>query len=190
MSYYTYSPLSSSSRNIRLLRLLPHADPTADIQCELFEYPLLDPQSRSHLYEALSYVWGDPSNKPSIVLNGYPSNVTANLHAALSHLRNHSLERILWVDAICIDQNNAREKEEQIQLMAEVYGRANRVVVWLGEAADDSDIALEIVQIAESKPEYLGDTRIQQAVGALFERPWFRRIWVRKQTFHVLYINP
>ena len=102
-SPYCYSPLSSGHDSIRLLRLMPHEDETADIQCELFEYSLQNTSKGTHLYDALSYVWGNPDEKLPIFLHEHSFNVTINLRAALSRLRNHSVERILWVDALCIN---------------------------------------------------------------------------------------
>lgn len=181
MSQYCYSPLSSGHDSIRLLRLMPHEDESADIQCELFEYPLQN-SCGTHLYEALSYVWGNPEKKLRIFMHNHNFDVTVNLHAALLCLRNHFMERILWVDALCIDQANQEEKGHQIQSMAKIYGQANRVVVWLGEAADDSDLAFEYIRVTGGKKSTnsLDSERIQQAVLALLQRPWFRRIWVWK----------
>lgn len=110
MSQYSYSPLSSGSDVIRLLRLMPHKDETADIQCELIEYSLQN-SSGTHLYEALSYVWGNPDKKLPIFMHNCSFDVTVNLHAALSRLRNHSMARVVWADALCIDQLNLKEKE-------------------------------------------------------------------------------
>lgn len=165
--------------SIRLLRLLPHEDKNAPIQCQLFDYSLQESGKRMHLYEALSYVWGDSDNPRSIYIGEHKLPVTRNLHAALSHLRNFSLERIIWVDAICIDQNNTKEKEQQIRFMAKIYSQASRVLVWLGEAADNSDQALEEIRAAGGKAtNSLNDETIQSAVLALLQRPWFQRIWV------------
>jgi hypothetical protein len=190
MPRYFYSPLSSEPNSIRLLCLLPHEDETADIQCELFEYSLPNSCKRTHLYDALSYVWGNPDEKLHIFIHKNSFDVTVNLRAALSRLRNHSVQRILWIDAICIDQANQEEKEHQIQSMAKIYGQANRVVVWLGDAADDSDLALEEIRIARDKStNSLDSERIQQAVLALLQRPWFRRIWVWEQTLDNIRTN-
>jgi hypothetical protein len=182
MSQYYYSPLSLGHDSIRLLRLLPHEDELADIQCELYEYRLQD-SCRTHLYEALSYVWGNAKKKLRIFMHGHSFEVTVNLYAALLRLRNHSTERILWVDAICIDQANQEEKGHQIQSMAKIYSQANRVTVWLGEAADDSDQALEEIRVTGGKisTHSLNKEVIGKAVLALLQRPWFRRIWVREQ---------
>jgi hypothetical protein len=183
MSQYHYSSLSLEPDNIRLLRLMPHENESTErteIQCELFEYPLQDPGKGTHLYEALSYAWGGSDKPRSISINNQNLAVTDNLHAALLRLRDSSLERILWVDAICINQENLKEQGQQVQLMAKIYSKATRVLVWLGETADNSDIALERIRIAaENESLYsLNDETIQQAILALLQRPWFRRIWV------------
>jgi hypothetical protein len=180
MSQYSYSPLPLGTDSIRLLRLKPNKDETANIQCEIFEYSL-QRSSGTHLYDALSYVWGSPDKTLPIFVHNHSFNVTVNLHAALSRLRNGSLERVIWVDAICIDQANNKEKEDQIQSMAKIYGQANRVIVWLGEAEDHSDQALEAVRLAPGKKSTKEFEMTSEAVLALLQRPWFRRIWVRLQ---------
>lgn len=188
-----WEPLLPDS--IRLLCLLPHQDESAPIQCEIFHYSLQETDKRTHPYDALSYVWGSPDKPRSIFIrepkatsgNNATSEtslrVTGNLHEALSRLRNRTIARILWIDAVCINQQDEREKEEQIQFMAKIYGQASRVVVWLGEAADDSDRALQEIRTAGSKKLEIFSSHesTQQAVIALLQRPWFRRIWVWKQ---------
>jgi hypothetical protein len=133
-----------------------------------------------HLYDALSYVWGDSDNPQSIYIGKHDLSVNRNLYAALSRLRNFSLERIIWVDAICIDQKNTKEKEQQIRLMPKIFSQANSVIVWLGEEADDSDQALEvIVEAGRDRATSLSvEATVQQAVIKLLQRSWFRRIWV------------
>jgi hypothetical protein len=182
---YRYSPLSLGS-HIRLLRLLPHEDQNAPIQCQLFNYSLQELGKRTHPYDALSYVWGGSDKHQSISIGEHGLHVTEKLHEALSRLRHRSIERIIWVDAVCIDQEKEQEKEQQIQFMAKIYAQANRVVVWLGEAADNSDRALEEIRVAGGK-EFTNSSNnemIQQAIIALLNRPWFRRIWVSEQMFN------
>src|SRR5436309_654904 len=98
-------PLSNGS--VRLLRLLPHQDENSRIECQLITFSLFD-RGSSHPYEALSYMWGSEDNKQPIYIRCNQGNqelrVTANLYAALRHLRHCFVERILWVDAICINQ--------------------------------------------------------------------------------------
>jgi hypothetical protein len=176
--YYHFS-IPPGNDNIRLLRLIPNKNKAAIIKCELLNYSL-EPGEGTHLYEALSYVWGNPNEIVPIFMDDHVLSVTTNLYAALLHLRDRDIARTVWVDAICIDQANQEEKEHQIQFMAKIYGHANRVIVWLGVAADDSDLVLEVIRLAGAKKSTnsLDSERIQRAVLALLQRPWFRRIWV------------
>jgi hypothetical protein len=180
---YRYSPLSLGS-HIRLLRLLPYEDQNAPIQCQLFHYSLQELGKRTHPYDALSYVWGKPDKTLPIYIDGVQFPITVNLHAALLHLRHRSMERILWIDAVCINQENKEEKRQQIQFMAEIYAQANCVVVWLGEAAENSDLALDKIRVAGGKESINSSNNemIQQAIIDLLDRPWFRRIWVSEQS--------
>ncbi|KAK0709563.1 heterokaryon incompatibility [Lasiosphaeria miniovina] len=77
----------------------------------------------------------------------------ANLHAALSQLRDRLLERIIWIDAICINQHDNNEKGQQVQSTTKIYANANRVIVWLGEAAEDSDQALGALRTAAEEQQ-------------------------------------
>jgi hypothetical protein len=180
---YSYSSLPPGHDSTRLLRLMPNKDETAVIKCQLFDYTL-ESGKQTHLYEALSYVWGDTNKTVPIFIDEHSFNVTENLHKALLRLRNHSIERIIWVDAVCINQADNQEKEHQIQRMAKIYGQANRVIVWLGEIAESIDRGLEEILIAAGKmsTNSSDNETVQQAILALLQRPWFRRIWVREQT--------
>jgi hypothetical protein len=175
---YYHPPLSSQHDKIRLLRLLPHQDENARIQCELFKYPLQAGVSpRTHLFEALPYIWGDPKKKLPISMHEDHFDVTPILHAALTRLRNHSVERITWIDAVCINQEDQSEKAHQIQYMTHVYVQANRVTLWLGEPAVNSDLALKEIRsgLVKKSDKLSIDSLIVVAVLALFRRPWFRR---------------
>jgi hypothetical protein len=108
MAFYKIHPHPLKDDSIRLLSLLPNEDKTAAVQCKLHNnHSLQESSTRTHLYEALSYVWGDKSDPQTIMINGCPVSVTKNLYAALLHLRDHSFERNIWVDAVCIDQDTA-----------------------------------------------------------------------------------
>ncbi|KAF4624545.1 hypothetical protein G7Y89_g13625 [Cudoniella acicularis] len=181
MASYTYSLLASDS--IRLLRLMPNQDKAAPIQCQLCNYPLQKSDQGTHLYEALSYVWGSEVMRQSVSIDEYNLPVTVNLHSALSRLRDRYLERIIWVDSICINQANEREKGFQIELMAKIYSQANRVIVYLGETADDSDQALEDIRVVAEDESTTSSSsgESQERILKLLERPWFRRIWVLQE---------
>jgi hypothetical protein len=183
MSFYPYSLLPPDGDNIRLLRLLPNEDKDAPLYCELRNYSLQRSSLRTHLYEALSYVWGDRDNTLSICVDKNQFQVTVNLYSALLRLRDHSFERIIWVDAICIDQSNLEERKQQVQLMAKIYSNAHRVIVWLGEQTVEIQGALEVIQLAanEELTERSKKETKQQAILNLLQNPWFQRIWVRNK---------
>ncbi|RAL60490.1 hypothetical protein DID88_000265 [Monilinia fructigena] len=156
MPPFSYNLVPISLDSIRLLSLMPNRDETAPLQCQLHEYSLQGPGNckETHLYEALSYVWGSFDDPPQcIFINGHYLPVTANLHSALLHVRNHTFQRTLWVDAVCINQEDKKEKSLQIQFMTKVYSQADRVIVYLGDAADFSDQALELIRILAAEDE-------------------------------------
>ncbi|KAK4225946.1 ankyrin repeat-containing domain protein [Podospora fimiseda] len=157
---------------IRLLHLLPHSDQKAPIECRLTVLPSLSTSEGCRPYEALSYVWGSPLTTKSIRVNGHFNLVvTENLYAALMCLRDQFIQRILWVDAVCINQSEQegalKERSEQVQAMARIYAQASRVLVWLGEVADGSDQALdEICAAAEISWSKASLTVLQEVAAA------------------------
>ncbi|PYI07878.1 HET-domain-containing protein [Aspergillus sclerotiicarbonarius CBS 121057] len=203
-SQYTYTPLPPDSNSIRVLRLLPNKDKTAPIKCDLVEYPLPESETGSHPYEALSYVWGTGSNPQPIFIDGHSLQVTGNLHAALLRLRDHGLERTLWVDALCINQSDDKEKSHQVPMMGTIYGQAGNVIVWLGEAENRSNEAMESIRLAARDERNLTHVSMDrflrkvqkkdpevpavwnqgsslEAAMMLLQRAWFRRIWVLQE---------
>lgn len=149
-SGYPYHPLQSGE--IRLLRI--SQDAGHDLICHL-EVAYIN-----HLppYEALSYCWGDASDKIAIDCNGSRGlAVTKNLHAALLALRLPNQERVLWADAICINQDDIEERGSQILLMKDIYRIASSVVIWLGGPidVDGTDIwpIPQLLEAAQKKPD-------------------------------------
>jgi len=170
---------------IRLLRLRPASRGDADIQCQLFDYQLLQNGFEgTDLYEALSYVWGSTSNRRSIFIDQCEVKVTSNLHAVLLHLRHPFFERVLWVDALCINQNNVDEKEKQVGAMAMTYAKAACVIVWLGEATEGSNQAMEDIRLASAEHlsgSFLDEIR-REAIVTVLQIPWFECMWVCNQS--------
>ena len=124
-----YQPLRSTSEGfqIRLCSLSPVTSGDL-IKCYIEAFDL-----NSELeFEALSYTWGDPTDRVPIEANGETILVTKNLGTALWYLRKESDCRYLWIDAICINQDDINERSKQVALMGEIYRAARRVVSWLG----------------------------------------------------------
>jgi hypothetical protein len=125
---YNYTPLDASKDSIRLLRLIPTKDSTSPIQCEIFRTTL----ATAPPYVALSYAWGDKSGTQAIFIGDEIVSVTPNLKHALQRLRNGTEELVLWVDAICINQDDIPERNVQTANMRAIYQGSESVAVWLG----------------------------------------------------------
>jgi hypothetical protein len=205
---YQYSTLSNS--RIRLLILLPGRfdDP---LYGEIIEIEFSSDLDIIHSYEALSYVWGDQANsQPIHIVSSEGSlssamNLGPNLHSALHHLRLGQSRRTIWCDFICINQANLKERAQEVTRMAEIYGNARRVVVWLGLEADESALAIKMIEYTGSqiriepelrawKPIPNADPKFKRedqnlpytpqelrAIQKLVARSWFKRLWVRQE---------
>ena len=99
----------------------------------------------SPTYEALSFTWGFAEHKQPIILDGANTEISQNLSVALQYLRNPREARTLWVDAICIDQDDPYQKSYQVRLMGEIYRRASRVLIWLGPEVHGGEYSVEIL---------------------------------------------
>ena len=174
--------LKDATREIRLLSILP-GERDDDIECTLQVVPL----SRDTGYEALSYAWDDSQATIPITLQGQGFQVTSNLHSALVELRRRLKPRVLWVDAVCIDQNNIVELGSQVQNMRKIYQYARQVLVWLGAARENSDLIMDKLEelsavkdsdIIQQTLHKLSTIEENAAWEALFQRTWWTRTWV------------
>ncbi|KAK4454877.1 heterokaryon incompatibility protein-domain-containing protein [Podospora aff. communis PSN243] len=208
---YTYQPLDLATNTIRILRIFKgHGkDP---IHGELIESLLGEDEGLQ--YEALSYTWGESGNKPfTIELGDKRKHVTENLYEALHQLRRADKDRWLWVDSICIDQENSDEKPHQVSHLRHIYDQADRVLVWLGSSTDDTDLLMDLMVELDTRArkniKYRKDestawleewvalsssneggqmqnelnNRRRDALGEIFARAWFRRVWILQEVF-------
>ena len=146
---------------------------------------------------AVYYQSGGSHHQQAILCDGIEVFIGGELHAALKRLRYEDQPRVLWVDALCINQNDFEERKEHVQLMGEIYARATQVVIWLGEgvaanvqafrALEAGGIRLLELQKHESRPEmvkakFLSDPEMRRhhwdALGDLLRNTWFERVWV------------
>ncbi|KXX78396.1 Heterokaryon incompatibility protein 6, OR allele [Madurella mycetomatis] len=154
----TTTPFQYTSRlaagEIRLLSLIRSTNPDSPLRFRLSttrlsaETPDTPSPPPPPPYIALSYVWGSEDDPlPILILQEGSDNmppaqllITRNLHSALHHLSRHELPSLpIWADAVCINQSDAVEKTSQIARMADVYRRAERVIVFLGETSPTVD---------------------------------------------------
>jgi len=158
-------------------------------------------------YEALSYTWGSLEQESSITCDGVPKRVTQNLFDALEYLRQQEAERIMWIDAVCINQNSDQERTEQVGMMKDIYQKARHVVIWLGKETSEDKAAFELlnrfenvfaehglVNVGPLSLPALGLPKMLDPSWAtlvrLFQRPWFRRIWVMQEATVCVFWTP
>jgi hypothetical protein len=157
--------LDSLSRQIRLLQLLPFqniwgAPPPwyelAHIQYKLI-YANLDAFPE---YEDLSYTWGSSGSDVKIEVDGQVISVRANLAYALAALRD-SVPRVLWVDALCIDQQNIEERNHQV---GEIYRQVRQIMSCLGRpSASFGSVVASAVWLAERLGEFAPSSELPPA---------------------------
>ncbi|KUJ06566.1 HET-domain-containing protein, partial [Mollisia scopiformis] len=210
MDTYKYEPLDLDKPAVRLLRLL-RGELGDVVECDLFQ-GWIDRDDSGMPYDALSYTWGGTEKPNTIKVHGTAMHVTANLYSALQHLRLKDEDRILWIDAICIDQSNVHERRHQVQHMGEIYKGAEHVVVWLGEGDVATDLLMGTMKRLEERLlEVSGDWRrsahlwiqpwtdlqssdertnthhrshLRHGMSSILKRSWFRRIWVLQEIAH------
>lgn len=135
MKVFQHEPLDLSRNQIRLIKVLPRAS-SDPVQCTVSVFNEDRPS-----YRALSYTWGRAQPTHTILLNGSRFEIRSNLHFFLSNVvHTEALEvDYIFIDQLCIDQNATRERDQQVQRMAETYNKASQVIAWLG-AGKASDL--------------------------------------------------
>lgn len=128
---YQYRPLPDHS-SVRVLDLVAGKDGEV-LSGTISSTSLTD----SGVYEALSYAWGEANFSETICIDGVNLPITTSLSAALLQLRKPDANRRLWIDMVCINQEDKEEKATQILLMSEIFANASRVLCWLGPESKD-----------------------------------------------------
>lgn len=203
-------------RCIRLLQLHSPTNDAEEVRCTLETHNL----DACPLYYALSYTWGNPfaqnsfdeaySRSYSIAINSKSYKVTKNLHEGLLQLRQSHAGSYIWIDAVCIWQTNIQERNSQVDLMSEIYGKADKVLIWLGVGDADTiavahlitllaSIPEEMIQPLENRAQYvragteeenaplekLGlpgyESPVWMSLVSFFRRGYFQRVWVMQE---------
>lgn len=191
---YTYRPLDDSLRSFRLAILHPGSslDP---LKCSIHQARL----DAVPPYHTVSYSWGNASDQANVELDGMNCIVPETAAAALRRIRLPQLTRHVWIDAVCIDQANRREREDQVSIMRKIYSQSCGNIVFLGPSDDSTASALRSIELitgnireetddyrslhitlyGESGERRYSKTRLdlrvdEKALSNLFARPWFR----------------
>jgi hypothetical protein len=132
-----------SVNSIRLLRL-QSSDDDGPLSCSLI---VVEDYASAPKYHALSYCWGDANDKIELLCNGMPFSATKNLHSALQCLHKKAQSQLVWADAICINQNDSQERNQQLSIMKQIYLFASRVFIWIGHGDENTEPALNLIQM-------------------------------------------
>lgn len=138
---FNHRLLDLTGNNFRLLRVLPQHNDSQLIELDIQHFI-----HGEQPCQALLYMWGNYDECHTVLINDRPFGVRQNLWSFFDHLQRLSTKTPedatwYWIDAICIDQSYVRERNHQVQLMAQIYSTASEVLVWLGEAENESDAA-------------------------------------------------
>jgi hypothetical protein len=186
--HFTYKPLEPGQ--IRILQLAP-GNKGDTLVGELL---IADFDERFIQYDALSYMWGDPAPADTIIIASKALPIASNLTNALNHLRYADNPLAIWIDAICINQDDIKERGEQVQLMRKVYTGAETVRIWINEPGIDSNS--EAVKALQHFYKFsddhddgqrgLGaDPEFWEPVGPLFRNKYWCRAWYEISKYDV-----
>lgn len=175
-------------QSFRLLRILAASSGLDDINCTLEDYNRDDKHCPP--YAALSYTWGDADVRTPIKVNGATILVTTNLYDALLRLRRNIPNILIWIDALCIDQQNPAERGHQVAQMRAIYSGARRVLSWLGLAPSWTIIAelFDSMKLhyrncisshaADGECSAFYEAKLIGTLRYLTELPYWSRIWI------------
>jgi ankyrin repeat protein len=192
---YRYGPLRQTGE-FRLLSLKPGTG-------RVLEGEFID---CNNSYEAVSYVWGGNEKADVIHIRGRTLPITMNLSLVLRDLRSSTESRVLWIDAICINQEDVHERGQQVQLMRDIYSNAQRVLFHISRPTELTDFvmdSLEALRIQSTKYPWANEddlraqwkrvqsyfeettwgTKQRQVAGLehILSQPWFSRVWIMQE---------
>jgi len=193
---FSYGPLRSLKTGIRLAQIQPGTGKKA-IAIELIDSFITG--SGQVPYDALSYTWGGGLQSKPIICDRRRLWVTPTLSEALYRFRHPDKVVTLWIDQICICQARVKERNQQVQMMGDIFKNARKVIVWLGEDYDDSRAGMQLAkqllhiaqyaQVSGIEPSDLETHGLPRqghkrwrALAAALRRPWFWRTWVVSKT--------
>lgn len=194
-----YRPLCSELKQFRLLTIFPGSF-TEPVRC-LLSAGSLDHETMPK-YETISYAWGNRDNRSSITVNGAILSVPFSSMTALRRMRLLFEERVVWIDAVCINQSDLTERSAQVALMGIIYMRGQQNLIFLGDdgqghaeaavealADDETKVSAAIEDLTHDKRELfvsdgyapkrwmrnpILDASYRPAYEALYSLPWFR----------------
>jgi hypothetical protein len=186
-STFKYEPLDHSGKSMRLLEVLHEGNGNV-IRCKLRTYTV----DEAPPYAALSYTWDRDGRSELIECNGMTMKVGGNVWDLLSLYRFRAKDAkrggLIWIDAVCINQKDVKERNHQVNQMRDIYSGAELVVVWLGQVQDEVELVFHLARVLERPLTMNGDdirwyTSLQQwkAITRILQRPYWTRVWIAQE---------
>jgi hypothetical protein len=203
---FQYLPLlEGRQQQIRLIKVIE--DEQESLQIAIDQFSL----EKAPQFTALSYMWGNPARTNPIVVNSKELGVTKSLLVFLREAKRRlkaeddcatAFHGWLWIDAVCINQDDPIERAKQVIHMRAIYEKAHSIIIWLGEGEDGTNVVMNVLQhiaatedeefkfrSAEDEPEYMcefvaGATTIRMAYSVLgivdrvLNSPYWERSWI------------
>ncbi|KAG4423960.1 hypothetical protein IFR04_002955 [Cadophora malorum] len=175
---------------IRILEILPCGSEGAQapLKCEIRVVNLSD----KPIYDTLSYRWGNPGNRKCILVDNRECLITDNLYAALLRMRQKDEKKTIWIDQLCIDQQNQEEKAVQVRLMGQVYSNCHQCLIWMDEVSEnvrqaDAEAILDVLSwmvdrslpvppCTASASAFEGPINALSSIGVGVHH-WWERVW-------------
>ena len=170
---YSEAPINLSQPEFRLLQLEPNNSST--IQCRLTTHSF---EQAYPEYVALSYSWGKPGIFDYIILNGIRFGVGENLWWFLKCMCTRKQYIVFWIDALCINQTDIAERNDQVKIMPHIYINASSVSVWLGKQDATTDAAMQYLKSKQVWDVSSGTINQAESLLALCNIEYWRRIWI------------
>ncbi|EME44925.1 hypothetical protein DOTSEDRAFT_70842 [Dothistroma septosporum NZE10] len=187
MAALLYNHLNAEARQIRLLTLTASPNGNGDrIEGTLATHSL----DQGPSFDALSYAWGTDTVSDKVSVNGVGITVTRNLYEALCSLRISAQGRAsrIWIDAICINQRDTKERNRQVSLMHQIYTSSNYVHIWLGRSWSTTSSFLSFLATLSNDEQATAEldslhqnsrrTLVTDGVETVMGSPWWSRLWV------------
>jgi Heterokaryon incompatibility protein (HET) len=203
MPSYTYRALADGE--FRYIKLHPADNIQNPLHVTLIHSLPVDVE-----YEAISYTWGETKLTKPLHTEDGDLKIAENLQSALKQFRLANTPRLLWADALCINQENDIEKSKQVELMGSIYKAAKTVLIWLGPLSLHTLWSMEYLQVLAGESDRFGISRpkgksrvwvtgpqlaggqkdgvdiLESAMLAhaetLYERLWFTRLWIVQES--------
>jgi hypothetical protein len=202
---FTHLPLPDPTRQFRLLSFQA-SSPIAPVTCQLETYPIAE----SLPYYAISHHYGDPSAVETVLVNGQETQVNRNCWLALKQAKAQPHPNgLFWVDSLCINQSDLKEKAVQVHQIGAIFSGAHMVWASLGPPSSDSDYVLQKLKSFPSEDPTFSDSttfgerrddqqrrtinwlislgddfgRFAAALKIFGSRPFFSRVWIYQEVF-------